>query len=105
MIMEHFEVHKEQLEDLIVEMDKNGPNVLLNIPEPKKDEDVVSYDDLALIDEISGLTPFIDNFLMTHNIPVTMRSRIESRIWRYSGTKPKPIALNELREKLYGSGR
>jgi hypothetical protein len=35
MIMEHFEVHKEQLEDLIVDADKYGPKVFINIPEAK----------------------------------------------------------------------
>ena len=33
MVMEHFEVHKEQLEDLIVDLDKRGPKVFSDIPE------------------------------------------------------------------------
>ena len=33
MIMEHFEVHKEQLEDLIIDVEKNGPRVWADIPE------------------------------------------------------------------------
>ena len=55
MIMEHFEVHKEQLEDLIVELDRYGPKILTDIPEPRNTEDI-TLDDFALIDELSGFT-------------------------------------------------
>ena len=105
MIMEHFDVHKEQLEDLIVELDKNGPKVLVDLPAEKDEEFDITTDDLALLDELSGLTGFIDTFLSTHDLPLSMRSRLESRLFRYSGSKPKAIAMNELREKLYGGGR
>lgn len=33
MIMEHFEVHKEQLEDLILDVDRFGPRILADLPE------------------------------------------------------------------------
>ncbi len=102
MIMEHFEVHKEQLEDLIVDLDKYGPSVVIDIPPEKKVQNHITTDELALLDELSGLTPFIDTVLTQKNIPVSMRSRIESRIFRYSGERPKVIAMNELRENLYG---
>merc|ERR1712032_1232684 len=32
LAMEHFEVHKENLEDLIVDMNKYGPKVFANVP-------------------------------------------------------------------------
>ena len=76
--------------------------MLTNLPAEKDDKSEISMDELALIDEISGLTPFIDNFLTTHDIPEQTRSRIESRLFRYSGAKPKSIAMLELREALYG---
>jgi len=68
MIMEHFEVHKEQLEDLIVDLNKFGPTVFDGVPlrEPKE---TVTLDDMALIDEMSGLNDFIDNWLTTQRIP------------------------------------
>ncbi len=44
------------------------------------------------------MTQFVDNFLVTHDLPLSMRSRLESRLFRYSGDKPKNIAMNELRE-------
>ncbi len=38
MIMEHFEVHKEQLEDVLIDLEKNGPRVIVDLPpEPKPD--------------------------------------------------------------------
>ena len=36
MIMEHFEMHKENLEDLIVDMNKQGPRVFMDLETPEK---------------------------------------------------------------------
>ena len=104
MVMEHFEVHKEQLEDLIVDLDKEGPKVLMDLPE-KKISVTAHLDDFALIDEISGLNNWMDNYLNTHPLPETIKQRIRSRMFRYEGEKPKEIALNEMREALFGAGR
>ena len=62
MIMEHFEVHKEQLEDLIVDIQKEGPKVLMDLPEKPRD-DSMTTDQIALIDEISGLNTVMDGVL------------------------------------------
>ena len=62
MIMEHFEVHKEQLEDLIVDIAKEGPKVLMDLPQKPQDFKT-STDDFALIDEISGLNNFLEGYL------------------------------------------
>ena len=104
MIMEHFEVHKEQLEDLIVDIHKNGPKVLMDIPE-KNYTPVMSTNDFALIDEISGLNNFLDNFLKMNNLPETVKDRIRARMFRYESEKPKEVALNEIRDAIFGSGR
>ena len=37
MIMEHFEVHKEQLEDLIIDVEKYGPKVWADVPNKSRD--------------------------------------------------------------------
>ena len=64
MIMEHFEMHKEDLEDLVTQMQIEGPKVLMDIPdEPLTFRKDLTIHDLALIDELSGLTGFMDNFL------------------------------------------
>ena len=65
LVMEHFEVHKEQLEDLIIDMNKYGPRVFADIPEKSQyGPKPVTMDDLALLDEISGLTAYLDNFML-----------------------------------------
>ena len=102
MMMEHFELHKEQLEDLIIDVEKNGPRVWADIPDGVPRRDAVTLDDFALIDELSGLNLFLDNFMRTHNIPETVKDRIRSRMVTYSGAKPKEMAVNELRIKIYG---
>jgi hypothetical protein len=102
--MEHFEVHKEALEDLIVDLDKRGPKIFSDIPEAEK-LDAISLDDFALIDEMSGLNDYLDNFLSHHEIPETVKDRIRARMVRYSGDKTKEIAQNELRNKIFGDQR
>lgn len=105
MVMEHFEVHKEQLEDLVVDLAKVGPKLLTELPTEKQGLSPVTLDDFALIDELSGLNPYLENFLRSHDIPETVKQRIRSRMVVYSGDKPKEIAMQELRIKLYGDQR
>ena len=102
--MEHFEVHKEALEDIIVDLERHGPKVFADLPEPQRIDDI-TLDDLALIDELSGLNLFLDNFLQHQNVPETVKERIRARMIRYSGDKSKEIAMNELRMKLFGDSR
>ena len=104
MIMEHFEVHKENLEDLIVDLQKQGPKVLMDLPSKKPDTSM-SLNDFALIDEISGLNSYLDGFLSSHDIPETTKDRIKARMFRYNSEKPKEVALNEMREVIFGTGR
>lgn len=83
MIMEHFEVHKEQLEDLIVDIQKEGPKVLMDLPATKMERPKMNLDDFALIDEISGLNSFMERFLITQDVPETVKQRIRSRMYTY----------------------
>ena len=66
---------------------------------------MANLDDFALIDEISGLNSFMERFLVTQDIPETVKGRIRSRMFAYKGEKPKEIALNEMRECVFGTGR
>ena len=104
MIMEHFEVHKEQLEDLIVDIHKEGPRVLMDIPE-KEYIPRLNTNDFALIDEISGLNTYLDNFMKSNAMPETVKDRIRARMFRYESEKPREIALNEMRDVIFGGGR
>lgn len=70
LAMEHFEMHKEQLEDLIVDMNKNGPKVFADLPAPAGPK-TLTMNDFALIDEMSGLTDYLDNFMLHNDMSET----------------------------------
>ncbi len=82
MVMEHFEMHKENLEDLIIDLHKQGPKILVDVPE-EVNENVITINDFALIDEISGLNLYLDNFVLQHDMPETVRNRSQAKILRY----------------------
>ena len=66
LIMEHFEVHKEQLEDLIVDMNEKGPSIFEGVTSTHQNrKKFLTLDDFALIDEISGLNTFLKNHMET----------------------------------------
>lgn len=97
-------MHKEELEDLILDLNKRGPQVFANLPINEK-KNHIKISDFALIDEMSGLNDYLDNFMMTQNLPETTKDRIKARMIRYTGKVPKDIALNELRLSMFGDKR
>ena len=103
--MEHFELHKEQLEDLIIELEKEGPKVFMDLPPKIKDRRPLTKDEFGLIDDLSGLNEFLDNYMASQDIPQTVKERIRSKMMRYEGEKPREVALNEMRETIFGKGR
>lgn len=105
MVMEHFEVHKEKLEDLIIDVDRFGPRILADIPNGEPRIAAVTLDDFALIDELSGLNGYLENFMLSQNLPETVKQRIRARMVTYSGDKPKEIAIQEMRLKIFGDSR
>jgi hypothetical protein len=62
-------------------------------------------DDFALIDEMSGLNKFLEDFMQSTDIPETVKNRIKARMITYSGNKDKQIALNEMRISMFGDQR
>lgn len=106
MCMEHFEMHKEQLEDLLIDVEKFGPRIIVDIPEKSHDyNNAITLDDFALIDELSGLNDYLENFMKIQGMSETVKARIRARMVVYSGDRPKDIAMQELRIKLYGDQR
>ena len=108
MIMEHFEVHKEQLEDLIVDMQKEGPKVFMDLESGKnlKPKDrKMDLNDFALIDEISGLNHFLNAYMRQQKLPEQVKDRIRARMFTYNSEKPKEVALNEMRDSIFGNQR
>ncbi len=104
--MEHFEMHKESLEDLIVDMHAHGPQVFADVPLKEKKREV-TINDFALLDEMSGLNDYLDNFMLQNNLPETTKERIRAYMVRYQPekNKSKEVALNELRIAMFGDQR
>ena len=65
----------------------------------------MDLNDFALIDEISGITNFLENFMVQNDLPETVHQRIRSRMFTYNSDKPKEIRLNEIRNTIFGTGR
>jgi len=87
-------------------MHTEGPKVLLDIPEQEMSfQKQTTVDDFALLDEMSGLTLFLDNFLLTHKMPEATRERIAARYLHYEGKKDKTEAMNEMRLSMYSASR
>ena len=105
LIMEHFEMHKEKFEEVSNELNEYGPMIFYNLENVKKTHGVITQDDLALIDEISGLTDFLNNFMMNQKLPETTREKIRGYMTEYKGEKPKEIALNEMAIAMFGDMR
>ena len=78
--------------------------MLMDLPEKPQDFKT-STDDFALIDEITGLNTFLEGYLSSSDIPETVKDRVRAKMFTYKGEKPKEVALNEIREVIFGSGR
>mgnify|MGYP001171111605 FL=1 len=103
--MEHFEVHKEKTEDLILELNERGPVIFEGLEKEVKRSQPITMNDLALIDEVSGLNEFLENVMMSQNFPEATRDRIRARMHEYSGPEPKAVALNRMSMDLFGNNR
>ena len=71
----------------------------MDIP-PRQVDKSITLNDLALLDEISGLNNFLEGFLKMNDLPETVKDRIRARMFKYESDVPKEIALNEIREVL-----
>ena len=106
VIMEHFEVHKERLEDLIVDLHAKGPTIFENVTlKPNPHAKPLTMDDFALIDEISGLNTFLRTHLKNQAMSETQKDRIRAHMIEYKSPKDKLVALNELSLSIFGDGR
>ena len=76
----------------------------MDIPAKEIDRSV-TINDFALIDELSGLNNYLEGFLAMNDIPETVKDRIRARMITYDSSKPKEIALNEMRDVIFGGGR
>ena len=106
LIMEHFEVHKERLEDLIIDMNDKGPAIFEGVQaRGNKHVKPITMDDFALIDEISGLNGFLRTQMKNQAMSETQKERIRAHMIEYKGPKDKLVALNEMSMAMFGDGR
>ena len=101
-------MHKEKLEDLVCDMNDKGPAVFDNLRSyhnhraPKTQEEFMN--DMAIIDELSGITDFIENHMETEAMSETQRDRFRAHLYKYKG-KDKLKDLNKIAISLYGDQR
>ena len=100
--MEHFEVHMEKLQDVLVEIQKEGSSVLENLPEQKVKKGIITQDEMAMIDEISGLTDYIEMVWRSTNIPEGIQNELRSNVTPYTPGVDKAKVRYQLYEKIYG---
>ena len=85
MIMEHFEVHTEKLQDLLVDINKEGAKVLDNLPAPaRKTLSPLSQNELAMVDEMSGLTDFVETIIRDNDLPEHVISKMRGQVVNYT---------------------
>ena len=102
-IMEHFEMHKEQTEDLLLDLKKHGPAVFTDLPpEFETKTKTITEDELALIDELVGLNAYLENMVNQSDAPEVIKDRIRLQMTKYSGVKEKQLAINDLLQELRG---
>ena len=106
LIMEHFEVHKENLEDLIVDLNTRGPSIFDGLKSTYgQNRKPICMDDFALIDEVSGLNDFLRNHMKNTAMSETQKDRIRAHMIEYKGTRDKNVALNEMSMAMFGDSR
>jgi len=89
MIMEHFEMHIEKVQDILDEVKDKGfelafENEIKNPDSGKLEQNLPITDEdlLAEVDERSGLTAFVDEIKEQLNVPYWIRQQLESGIRR-----------------------
>ena len=69
---------------------------------PEKKKFSLTQDDLAYIDELSGLTDFTEHMIIEKNMPLAAQRRLRAHIAPYTGTKSKEQVAYEVHEKFFG---
>lgn len=87
-----------------MDMNKFGPKVFAKVPINEATKPF-TVNDMALIDEVSGLNRFLDNFMLQHQLPEATKARIRAQMFEYNSPIPKDIALNQLRIDTFGNQR
>lgn len=89
MIMEHFEMHIEKVQDIFDEVKEKGFELAFEneIKDPESGKiveniPIINEEYLAEVDEYSGLTAFVDEIKEQLNVPYWIRQQLESGVHR-----------------------
>ena len=108
LIMEHFETHVEDFQDIIVDLHKDGYTALENLEVEMEDRNFLTESELALVDELSGFTNFIEETVTRNAIPEDLKERLRSHVVYFKegdNGETRDEVVNKLYKKLYGSKR
>ena len=108
LIMEHFETHVEDFQDIIVDLQKEGYKALEGLEVKEEDDNYVTNNELALIDELSGFTSFTEEFITRNNVPEDLKERLRAHVVYFKegdNGETRTEVVNKLYKKLYGSKR
>ncbi len=101
MVMEHFEVHTEKLQDLMLDIKKEGTKALA-VPDssPVEDSTVLTQNERAMIDEMSGLTDFVEQIVQANKVPEHMQARMRAEINYFTPDADKAKVRYQLNKKF-----
>ena len=108
LIMEHFETHVEDFQDIIVDLQKEGYKALEGLEVKEEDDNYVTNNELALIDELSGFTSFTEEFITRNNVPEDLKERLRAHVIYFKegdNGETRTEVVNKLYKKMYGSKR
>ncbi|CAI2381671.1 unnamed protein product [Moneuplotes crassus] len=101
MIMEHFEVHTEKLQDVFLDIKKDGTKALANLPQPKEqDHGPLTVNERAMIDEISGLTDYVEQIISANDFPEHIQDKMRSEVTYYTPDADKEKVRFQLSKKF-----
>jgi hypothetical protein len=89
---------------LFVDMQKHGAKTFKNLPQ-KNIKQLITDDEMALIDELSGLTAIIDDFMIMSGAPQHVKERIGTYVMRLDPSKDREAVKFDLHKKFYGDQR
>lgn len=99
-------MHVEEAQDAMLDVMKNGEKAFFKIPPAPQTEDlgIISIDEMALIDELSGYKGWIDTMTDRIDMPEGIKERWRASVARRT-SEPKDITRFKLHKTLVGDDR
>ena len=107
MIMEHFEMHVEEMQDFLIDIKKNGSRAFTSIKLEGDgfDKKGLNQDMFAFIDDLSGFRDLTYRMINDQKLPLALQDKLLSRLTPYTGKKTKEEVAYEVHERFFGRQR